>query len=60
MVSNTYSDGGDPQAGLGEDWALETISLRLSPAASSIQSVVTAMLALIERHDLRHADVQRM
>jgi 2-methylcitrate dehydratase PrpD len=60
---NLYSDGGDPQAavaGLGEEWALETISLRLWPAASSIQSVVTAMLALIERHDLRPADVERI
>jgi 2-methylcitrate dehydratase PrpD len=60
---NLYSDGGDPQAavaGLGEDWALETISLRLWPAASSIQSVVTAMLTLIERHDLRPEDVERI
>ena len=47
-------------AGLGEDWALETISLRLWPAASSIQSVVTAMLALIEQHDLRPEDVERI
>jgi 2-methylcitrate dehydratase PrpD len=60
---NLYSDGGDPQAavtGLGEDWALETISLRLWPAASSIQSVVTAMLALIEQHDLRPEEVERI
>jgi aconitate decarboxylase len=58
-----YSDGGDPQAvvaGLGADWALETISLRLWPAASSIQSVVTAMLALIEQHDLWPEDVERV
>jgi 2-methylcitrate dehydratase PrpD len=58
-----YSDGGDPAAavaGLGEDWLLETISLRLWPAASSIQSVITAMLALIERHDLRPEDVERV
>jgi len=34
---NLYSDGGDPAAavaGLGEDWMLNTISLRLWPAAS--------------------------
>jgi 2-methylcitrate dehydratase PrpD len=58
-----YSDGGDPRAAvaeLGEDWALETISLRLWPAASSIQSVVTAMFALIEQHDLSPADVERI
>jgi 2-methylcitrate dehydratase PrpD len=58
-----YSDGGDPAAavaGLGEDWLLETISLRLWPAASSIQSVITAMLALIEQHDLRPEGVARV
>lgn len=58
-----YSDGGDPAAavaGLGEDWALRTISLRLWPAASSIQSVITAMFALIEAHDLEPADVARI
>jgi 2-methylcitrate dehydratase PrpD len=60
---NLYSDGGDPDAavaGLGEDWLLETISLRLWPAASSIQSVITAMLALVEQHDLRPNEVARV
>lgn len=60
---NLYSDGGDPAAaiaGLGQDWMLNTISLRLWPAASSIQSVITAMLALIEANDLRPADVTRI
>jgi 2-methylcitrate dehydratase PrpD len=60
---NLYSDGGDPAAAvarLGEDWLLETISLRLWPAASSIQSVITAMLALVEEHDLRPDDVERV
>lgn len=58
-----YSDGGDPDAvvaGLGDQWALETISLRRWPAASSIQSVVTAMLALVENHDVRPEDVERI
>jgi 2-methylcitrate dehydratase PrpD len=58
-----YSDGGDPAevvAGLGEQWTLETISLRRWPAASSIQSVVTALFALVEAHDLRPADVERI
>ena len=52
---NLYSDGGDPDAmvaGLGNDWMLDTISLRLWPAGSSIQSVITAILALAEEHDL--------
>jgi 2-methylcitrate dehydratase PrpD len=60
---NLYSDGGDPAAaiaGLGEDWLLETISLRLWPAASSIQSVITAMFALVAEHDLHPDDVVRI
>jgi 2-methylcitrate dehydratase PrpD len=60
---NLYSDGGDPAAavaGLGEDWLLNTISLRLWPAASSIQSVITAVLALTEANDLRPAEVERI
>lgn len=55
-----YSDGGDPAAvtaELGKTWTLETISLRLWPAASSIQSVITAMFGLIETHDLRPEEV---
>ena len=57
---NLYSNGGDPAAvvaNLGKTWELETISLRLWPAASSIQSVITAMFALIDEHDLRPAEV---
>jgi 2-methylcitrate dehydratase PrpD len=58
-----YSDGGDPAAllaGLGSEWMLNSISLRLWPAASSIQSVITAVLALVEKHDLRPAEVERI
>ena len=47
-------------AGLGKDWALKTISLRPWPAASSIQSVVTAVLALAETHDLHPDQVDRI
>ena len=53
---NTYSDGGNPEAvtaGLGERWELETIGLRLWPAASSIQTLITSLFALMESHDLR-------
>lgn len=60
---NLYSDGGDAAAvvaGLGETWMLETISLRLWPAGSSIQSVITAMFALIEEYDLRPAGVEHI
>jgi 2-methylcitrate dehydratase PrpD len=58
-----YSDGGDPEAavaGLGEEWMLNTISLRLWPAASSIQSVITAVLALTESNNLLPGEVERI
>jgi len=50
-----YSDGGKPEAvtsGLGERWELEMIALRLWPAASSIQTVITALLSLMKTYDL--------
>lgn len=59
-IYNAYSDGGKPElvtAGLGKQWQLEQISLRLWPAASSVQSVITALLALAEKHDLKPADI---
>ena len=62
-IFTTYSDGGDPHAvvaDLGEDWELERISLRLWPAASSIQSVVSAVFDLIEAHDVTPEQVARM
>src|SRR2546426_4707565 len=52
------SDGGQPDAvvaDLGKRWALEQIALRLWPAASSIQTVITGLFALIKAHDLRPA-----
>lgn len=55
-----YSDGGNPAAvvaGLGKDWNLDTISLRIWPAGSSIQSVITAVFGLIEDYDLRPEEV---
>ena len=59
----SYSDGGDPAAvvdRLGEHWELERISLRLWPTASSIQGVVSAVFDLVNEHDLRPDDVERM
>ena len=53
---NTYSDGGNPEAvtaGLGERWELENIGLRLWPAASSLQTLITSLFTLMESHDLR-------
>jgi 2-methylcitrate dehydratase PrpD len=57
---NAYSDGGQPEAvtsGLGERWELEQIALRLWPAASSIQTVISALFALIKAHDLKPARI---
>ncbi len=59
-IYNAYSDGGDPAsvvADLGKKWLLEQISLRLWPAASSVQSVITALLALVVAHDLKPAAI---
>jgi aconitate decarboxylase len=62
-IFSTYSEGANAEAvvaRLGEEWELERISMRLWPAASSIQSVVSAIFDLVEAHDLRPADVRRM
>ena len=59
-IYNTYSDGGKPElvtADLGTQWQIEQISLRLWPAASSVQAVITALLALAEKHNLKPADI---
>jgi 2-methylcitrate dehydratase PrpD len=61
--STSIPTGGDPDAavaGLGSDWTLKTISLRLWPAASSIQTVITGLFALIEAHDVRPDDIERV
>ncbi len=47
----TYSDGGQPGValeGLGDRWELERLSLRPWPLASSLQSVATALLHLVD------------
>jgi 2-methylcitrate dehydratase PrpD len=55
-IFHAYAEGGRPEEvtrELGERWELEQIALRLWPLASSIQSVATALFALIEKHDIR-------
>jgi 2-methylcitrate dehydratase PrpD len=59
-IFHAYSDGGAPDAvsaALGERWALEEIALRLWPAASSIQTVITSLFALMRTHDLTPARI---
>ena len=60
-IFNAYSDGGCPEAvvaSLGERWELENISLRLWPSA--VPTLITALFELIEAHDVRPHDVERM
>jgi 2-methylcitrate dehydratase PrpD len=59
----TYSDGGKPELaldGLGQRWELEQLSLRAWPLASSLQSVATALLHLVEAEGARAAGVARV
>jgi 2-methylcitrate dehydratase PrpD len=59
----TYSDGGKPELaldGLGQRWELEQLSLRAWPLASSLQSVATALLHLVETEGARAAGVARV
>jgi len=60
---NAYSDGGKPEivtANLGREWMLLQIALRLWPAASSIQTAMTALFALVTEHDLKPDDIARV
>lgn len=62
-IFSTYAGGGDARAvvaNLGVEWELERISMRLWPTASLIQGVVSAVFDLIDAHDVRPADVERM
>jgi 2-methylcitrate dehydratase PrpD len=62
-IFNAYSDGGDPDSlvrGLGEEWELDRISLRLWPTASSIQSAISAVFDLINAHDLVPDQVRQL
>lgn len=59
-IFNAYSDGGKPEvvvAGLGKEWMLRSIALRLWPAASSIQGAMTGLFALMQKHDLAPGNV---
>lgn len=60
---NVMSDGGDPSLvtdRLGEHWELENISLRLWPTAAALQSVVSALMTLIEKYDLKPENVRQV
>lgn len=62
-IFGTYAGNGDPErvvAGLGEEWELEGISMRLWPMSSLIQGVISGVFDLVRDHDLRPGDVRRM
>jgi 2-methylcitrate dehydratase PrpD len=47
-------------AGLGEEWELERISMRLWPMASLIQGVISGVFDLVTEHDLLPDQVRRL
>ncbi len=60
---NTYTNGGKPQdivADLGKRWEMEQIALRLWPSASTIQGMITATFDLVEKHQLKPANVRKI
>jgi 2-methylcitrate dehydratase PrpD len=60
---NSYSNGGRAEAvtaDLGSRWELEQIALRLWPAASSIQGMMTALFDIIEKHTIDPAQVKTL
>lgn len=50
-ILTSYAGGGDPVAvteGLGDDWELERVSLRLWPGGTPLQTVITGVVDLID------------
>jgi 2-methylcitrate dehydratase PrpD len=60
---STYSNGGRPDLvtdDLGSRWELAEIALRLWPSATSIQGMITAMMELLEQHEIAAAKVKEV
>jgi 2-methylcitrate dehydratase PrpD len=60
---NTYTDGGKADAAiaaLGTRWELEQIAMRLWPAASLVQGLVTALFDIVEHHDVDAGRVRKV
>lgn len=60
---NSYSNGGRPAsvtADLGKRWELEQIALRLWPAASTIQGLITALFDMVEKHGVGLEEVRKL
>ena len=63
-ILTTYSGGGQPTAitaGLGEEWELEKISLRLWPGGTPLQTVITGIRQLLDSGwDVAFDDIERV
>ena len=60
---NTYAEGGLPDdavADLGTRWELCRIALRLWPAATPLQDVITALDDLVGRHDVAFGEIEKV
>jgi 2-methylcitrate dehydratase PrpD len=60
---SSYVSSSHPQAviaDLGQRWELEQIALRLWPAASSIQGMMTAMFDIVQKHKVDPAQVKTL
>ena len=60
---NTYAEGGRPEnaiSDLGERWELCRIALRLWPAATPLQDVITALFDLVGRHDIAFDEIEKV
>ncbi len=60
---STYADGGLPELAmrdLGRRWELQRIALRLWPAATALQDVLTALAELISAHEPDFGDIERV
>ena len=60
---STYADGGLPELAtrdLGQRWELRRIALRLWPAATALQDVLTALAELVSAHRPDFADIERV
>ncbi|MEX2455220.1 MAG: hypothetical protein WD470_10980, partial [Rhodospirillaceae bacterium] len=58
-----YAEGVIPESGpgdLGSRWQLRQIALRMWPAATALQEVITALFNLVRETDVKFADVARV
>ncbi len=60
-IYNTYSNGGLPDLAtddLGGRWELQQIALRLWPSATHLQTMITALFDILDRHDVVFGNIE--